>query len=211
MSVAIYMEGGGEGPNGRAALRRGMDGLLGPLKKLARRRAIRWKLTCCGPRNEAFRRFQDAVESGEDAVVVLLVDAEEPVAGTPRNHLQNRDGWRLGFATDDNVHLMVQTMESWIVADPDALRKYYGQGFNARALPTTQNLEEVAKRDIDRALRQATERTQKREYHKIRHASDLLQRIDAEVVMAKCRHCRRLFDELGQMIIRPERATTRER
>ena len=200
MSVAIYMEGGGDGGNGRAALRRGMDGLLGPLKELARRRAIRWRLVCCGPRNEAFRRYRDAVESTEDTVVVLLVDAEEPVTLTPRNHLQNRDRWQLGFATDDKVHLMVQTMETWIIADPDALAGYYGQGFNAGALPMRPNLEEEPKRDVERSIVRATENTQRGRYHKIRHASDLLQRMDAETVKARCRHCRRLFDELGRMI-----------
>ena len=35
---------------------------------------------------------------------------------------------------------------------------------------------------------------------RIRHASDLLQRMDAEKVKAKCRHCQRLFIELEQMI-----------
>ena len=33
--VAIYMEGGGRGPDTRAALRRGMDVLLGSLKQAA--------------------------------------------------------------------------------------------------------------------------------------------------------------------------------
>ena len=200
MSIAIYMEGGGDGKDAKAALRVGMDGLLGTLKQAARDRKLRWRLVCCGPRNQAFRRYQNAVESGEDAVVVLLVDAEEPVTLTPREHLRNGDRWELGFATDDKVHLMVQTMETWIVADPEALRRYYGQGFNAGALPMRPNLEEEPKRDVERSIVRATENTQRGRYHKIRHASDLLQRMDAETVKARCRHCRRLFDELGRMI-----------
>ena len=28
-----------------------------------------------------------------------------------------------------SVHLMVQTMEAWIVADADALNRYYGRSF----------------------------------------------------------------------------------
>ena len=198
--VAIYMEGGGDGGSGRAALRRGMDGLLGPLKELARSKAIRWRLVCCGSRRKAFDGFRGAVDNGDDAVVVLLVDAEEPVVGTPRDHLRNRDGWELGFATDDKVHLMVQTMETWIVADPEALRRYYGRGFNAGALPVRRNLEEEPKASVEDSLHRATERTKKGRYQKIRHASDLLQRMNAETVKARCRHCRRLFDELGRTI-----------
>ena len=199
--VAIYMEGGGDGRDGRAALRRGMDALLDSLKQAAREKAVRWKLVCCGPRDEAFRGFRNAMRNGDDAVLVLLVDAEGPVEREPRAHLQFRDGWDLTAADADSVYLMVQTMEAWIVADSEALRSYYGQGFNAAALPRAADLEVVDKQDVQRSLHQATERTRKGRYHKIRHASDLLQRIDAETVKAGCRHCRRLFDELGRMIV----------
>ena len=80
------------------------------------------------------------------------------------------------------------------------LRGYYGQGFNAGALPRRPNLEEVSKADVERSLKRATAGTQKGRYHKIRHASDLLQRIDPETVKARCRHCERLFIELGRLI-----------
>ena len=75
--IAIYMEGGGDGKENRAALRQGMDAFLQPLKEAARAKALHWKLVCCGTRNEAFQRFRDAVNSRDDAVNVLLVDAEE--------------------------------------------------------------------------------------------------------------------------------------
>ena len=118
----------------------------------------------------------------------------------PREYLAGRDDWDMTGTDANSVHLMVQTMETWIVADADALARYYGQHFNARALPGAANLERVAKRDVEDALRRATERTQKGRYHKIRHASELLQRMDAETVKTRCHHCRRLFDDLGQMI-----------
>ena len=98
------------------------------------------------------------------------------------------------------VHLMVQMMETWIVADPDALKAYYGQGFRANTLPRHQNLEEVSKRNIEQALDRATHGTQKEEYHKIKHAKDLLQRIDPMTVREKCPHCERLFDTLLRLI-----------
>ena len=131
---------------------------------------------------------------------MLLVDAEGPVDEDPRSHLQLRDEWDMQFAEEDTVHLMVQTMETWIVSDSDVLSRYYGQNFNKNMLPTAANLEEVAKADVARALDQATIRTLKGRYHKIRHASDLLKRIDVEKVKARCPHCKRLFDELKQMI-----------
>lgn len=198
--VAIYMEGGGTGRDSRAALRLGMDGLLGSLKQAAREKAIRWRLICCGPRDEALRGFRNAMRTASDGILVLLVDAEGPVESGPRAHLQARDKWDMKGVDARSVHLMVQMMEAWIVADADALSSYYEQGFNAGALPRAADLESVAKREVDRSLRRATERTGKGRYRKIAHASDLLQRIDAEKVKARCRHCERLSDELGGMI-----------
>lgn len=198
--VAIYMEGGGEGKDARAALRRGMDGFLRRLKDAARARAWRWNLVCCGPRDEALRGFRKAVMGGDNTVTVLLVDAEGPVNQPCREHLRQRDKWDLGFAEEDAVHLMVQTMETWIVADPAGLAAYYGRGFIQNALSNRTNLEEEPRADIERALNRATDRAGKGRYHKIRHASELLQRIDAERVQERCPHCRRLFDVVGRMI-----------
>ena len=194
------MEGGGEGNATKAALRQGMDTFLQPLKEAARDKALSWKLVCCGPRNEAFQRFQNAVNSGDDVVNVLLVDAEGPVKNPARRHLRDRDGWNLRFTPEETVHLMVQTMETWIVADAAALSQYYGQGFGTSKLPKATNLETVPKPTVERSLDEATEPTQKGRYHKIRHASDLLKRIDVESVKERCAHCQRLFDEVGRIV-----------
>ena len=198
--VAIYMEGGGDSRDAKAAIRQGMDRLLQPLKDAARARALHWKLVPCGGRDEAFRRFRDAVGNGDNAIVVLLVDAEGSVDRAPHLHLQSRDGWETGFADENTIHLMVQTMETWIVADPDALSRYYGQDFNGNVLPRTTKLEEVTKEDVARVLDRATERTRKGRYQKIKHASDLLKRIDVERVKARCPHCARMFREIERLI-----------
>ena len=197
--IAIYMEGGGEGNATKAALRQGMDAFLQPLKEAARDKALSWKLVCCGPRNEAFQRFKNAVNNSANAVNVLLVDAEGPVNQSAQRHLRDRDRWNLRFTPEETVHLMVQTMETWIVADAAALRIYYGRDFRENRLPTT-NLEGVPKADVERSLIEATKATQKGRYHKIKHASDLLKLIDVDSVKARCAHCRRLFDELGRIV-----------
>ena len=51
---------------------------------------------------------------------------------------------------------MVQTMEAWIVADVDALKRYYGQNFNTGLLPRATDLESVAKSEVEDSLRRAT-------------------------------------------------------
>ena len=194
--ITIYMEGGGDSKDGKVALRQGMDTLLAPLKRAAERNALHWKLVCCGSRSAALRDFRNAVQAGRGGFVAL-VDAEGPVSEDPRRHLASRDEWDVTFADDDAVHLMVQVMETWIVADADALADYYGKGFRRSALPGAKNLEDVPKIDVEQALRRATESTTKGRYHKIGHARDLLGRIDPRRVRQRCGHCDRLFNKLS--------------
>ena len=198
--IAIYMEGGGRGPASRGALRRGMDAFLIDLKNAAREKSWRWKLVCCGGREETFRAFRNAQGVG-DAIVVLLVDAEGPVDGSPRDHLRARDGWNMSDLDDKFVHLMAQVMEAWLVADPVTLSSYYGQGFAVNALPRAHNLETVAKPDIGNALERATRETRKGSYHKIHHASELLTRVEPKRARQRCFHCERMFAVTGRTIM----------
>lgn len=198
--IMIFMEGGGDKRDGKVALRQGMDALLAPLKLAAGNKALRWELTPCGSRNAAFRQFRNAVNAGKDAFVVLLVDAEAPVSMTPKQHLASRDGWEIDFVDEDAFHLMVQVMETWLIADADALATYYGHEFRRNVLPRRENLEDVPKRDVEQALNRATERTTKGRYHKIKHASALLREIDRCKVRKRCHHCDRLFKAVTEKI-----------
>lgn len=203
-SVAIYMEGGGTG-KGAAELRRGMNKFLGELKAAARSKGWQWNLVLCGSRHEAYDTFSSARDRArESEIIVLLVDAEAPVkAQTPVEHLRTRDGdeWDLTGVSAKHVHLMVQTMETWIVADSAALSAFYGPGFRANALPSRQNLEEEDKTAVANALYVATKETKtKGRYHKIRHASQLLELIDPGKVRKRCRHCELLFSTLGAVL-----------
>ena len=205
MNLAIYMEGGGDGKNAKSALREGMEVFLAEIKDACRSRNWHWKLVCCGSRNEAHKRFQNTRTNGDSGIVILLVDSEAPVTMDPLDHLTSRDEWDLHGVDSDMVHLMVQTMETWIVADREALKDYYGQRFRANALPRRQNLEEVSKDDIGESLTSATAGTQKGTYHKIRHTRHLLQRIKPATVRQRCGHCERLFATLLNLIGRNDR------
>lgn len=99
---------------------------------------------------------------------------------------------------------MVQVMETWIVADTDALEKYYGRGFRPNQLPRRQDLEEVSKESVATALERTTAETTKGTYHKIRHASDLLARLDPKRVKERCRHFRTMWEWLECRLAHPE-------
>ena len=194
--IAVYVEGGGDTTQQKADLRQGFDSLLEPVKSSARAKRLGWKLACCGDRRAAYEAFINGVRMNPGAINVLLVDSEDPIApetGDPARdaaarvaHLRQRDGWDLSATSAERVHLMVRCMEAWIVADPDALTVYYGQGFSPTVLPARLNLEEEPKSDVNDKLARATRGTQKGEYGKIKHASQLLQRIDPARVAQRC-------------------------
>ena len=103
---------------------------------------------------------------------------------------------------ETQCHLMVQVMESWFVADSAALKSFYSDGFNAKALPKSKDVETVDKDTVLKALDNATRKAKKGKYHKIKHASDLLSRLDPAVVRSASRHCDCLFRTLEELIER---------
>jgi hypothetical protein len=95
---------------------------------------------------------------------------------------------------------MVQTVEAWLVADVDAVSKFYGQGFNANTIPKNPNVEQISKEDLESTLKRATRNTPKGEYHKIKHGPKLLGQVDVSKVRKAAPHCDRLFVTLeGKM------------
>ncbi len=163
---------------------------------------MRWNLVMCGSRSETCERFLGEMSSSLDEFPVLLVDSDAEVNKAPKAHLAEMTGsaWAWDQALEEQVHLMVQTMETWLVADVEALRAYYGRHFKSNVLPKRQDLEKLPKENVGSALARASRRTQKGEYHKIDHASELLSRVDPEKVRRRCRHCKRLFDTLTSVI-----------
>ncbi len=172
------------------------------LRTMARERNIRWSVIPCGSRNNAFRNFKIALRQHGQAFNVLLVDSEGPVKDAPWVHLKQRDGWTRPEASDDQCQLMVETMEAWLIADPDALKQSYGVHFDRHQLPSPgRNVEAIAKHRLARMLKLATRNTGKGEYHKTRHAPRLLGAVDVTRVRESASHCERLFRILENMMM----------
>lgn len=198
VKIRIYIEGGGDDNNTKRQIRQGFSNFLKELVDIARNKRIRWQIIICGSRHHAFRDFKNALESHPDAFNVLLVDSEAAVNKTPWEHLKDRDKWESLDVDDTHCHLMVQVMESWFIADIDALKRFYGQGFKENAIPKNPNVEKINKLELESALKIATKDTSKGEYHKIKHGAILLAQVNVTKVRSASPHCDRLFKILAE-------------
>lgn len=154
----------------------------------------------CGSREETIALFSHALATHSDAFNVLLIDADHPVSTTPAEHVRRHFKRTWKTLRNGQCHLMVQIMEAWFLADVEALREFYAKGFHAKAIPPTADVEAIPKESVLSALKAATQRTQKGEYHKIRHASELLRRIRTSEVRKASKHCDALFKALEQTV-----------
>ena len=156
MSARLYIEGGGDGKAGKIRCREGFRNLLDKCGFRGRMPS----LIACGSRNSAYGRFKSAQELGlTKGYVALLIDSEEPpsIIDETWDHLLRRDGWqRPRGAQDEQVLFMTTCMETWIVADHDALRAHFGQGFQLSALPQRDDLERRARDEVLAKLMHAT-------------------------------------------------------
>jgi hypothetical protein len=204
-AIVIYVEGGGDpkDKDKRQALRLGFEAFLGDLRRAARDRNMDLRVVPHGGRDETYRAFVEALEYDRDDLNVLLLDSEASVAGPCWSHIATyRDkNWPLTADDDSVCHLMVQAMEAWLVADPEALARFYIRGFDATKLPSTDTIESKSPRELSIALKRATRKTGRPErYHKLRHAPEILRLLNAEKVRAACPHCDRLFQFLSDQI-----------
>jgi hypothetical protein len=195
--IRIYIEGGGDTNNTKRTLRLGLDEFFKEIHKKAKQKNIKFSIIPSGSDGSSYKNFQRALQSHPDAFNVLLVDSDTAVTTTPRQHL-NR--WDFSNVSDDQIHLMVQIMESWYLAHVEALKDFYGQGFQDKALPKNPKVEEIPKNDVYDGLIKATKNTSKKTYNKILHASEILKKLEAKKARKAAPHCESLFHTLEEKI-----------
>ena len=157
MSAAIFIEGGKLGEDSKemdVRCRKAFHALLDPI--CPKRKP---SLHPCGGRDRAFKDFRTAHKQGRATFVALLVDSEDRVEdlNKPWEHLKERDNWdRPKGAEDDQVLFMTTCMETWIVADREALRSHFKHKLHENALPPQNDLEQRERHDVLGKLEHAT-------------------------------------------------------
>ena len=198
VKAALYIEGGGtSGRLGQLFRNAWRDffisaGLSGNLPRVVRG----------GGRQQTFDQFEAAVGARRaNELPILVVDSEGPVVSgrSVWEHLQAKDRRaRPPGVGDEQAFLMVQVMETWLLADRAALRDYFGASFRENRLPSQSNLESIAKETVQRSLEHATADCNKR-YDKGRVSFEVLERINPDAVSERCAHAKALLDFLRSL------------
>jgi len=199
----LYVEGGGGGDSLRTECREAFSKFL---EKAGLRGAMP-RIVACGSRNDAYGRFCTALGQGQKAF--LLVDSEGPVEALlaegppegwrPWEYLRRHDdNWTKPASSSElDCHLMVQVMESWFLADKEALAAFFGQGFHMNALLSPSAVEAVAKKDVFHGLKQASRQCKtKAPYDKGQHSFKILASINPEKICKASPWAKRFIDIL---------------
>ena len=191
--VRVFIEGGSSGRASDRVFKEAWTafftaaGLAGRLPRIVRGEG----------RSATFRKFTTARRRANE-VFLLLVDSEGPVAPdhSAWQHLRNWDNWdQPPGAADDGAYLMVQVMETWFLADREALRGFFGPQLNENHFREWPNLEEVHKDTALNALERAASNCPK-PYSKGKVSFELLGQIDPQRVAVACPHAKELLDYL---------------
>lgn len=203
VKVTVLVEGAGEDNSLKSVARQNLACLLSKLR-LTSKPSIEFH----GTRRAAFDRLRHALgRPSNGTCFFLLVDAEEPfVLSTDPNekhhrwaHVRNRNGdnWpRPDTATDEHLHFMATAMETWIIADQDAIRSRFPKEFNDRAITDDLDWENLSTDRVQALLRKATGER----YKKGKVSFELLGRVDPQTLRAKCLHAERFFSALERLL-----------
>ncbi len=160
MSSYIYIEGGANGPGSKYLKAKCQEAFHKLLDRMGVKRKPR--LVACGGRGEVYDRFVIEHSKSAEGYVAMWIDGEEPVAhpNAAWQHLQNVETvpkWtKPAGAQDDQVLFMTTCMETWIVADRETLRKYYGHKLHEPSLPPLVALENRGRHSVQDSLDRAT-------------------------------------------------------
>lgn len=198
MRIVLCVEGGGDTNATQIDCRKAFSTLLERAGFAGRMPQI----IACGSRNSAFKVFKSKLQKSDGHVAVLLVDSEDPVTeSSPWAHLKIRDNWDQPPSTADaQAQLMTTCMETWISADLEALKNFFGQHLNVNKLLPISNLEERPRDQVQAALTSATSACGRdRAYKKGERSFRVLANINPNVLMQRLRYFKRFVEDLTKL------------
>ncbi len=154
------------------------------------------KVQACGGRDDTIALFNRAVREKVADVILLLVDSDGlvPDGMSAKEYLRSKTSRLWANAKEDQIHLMVQCMEAWFLADREALAEFYGQTVSKSKWLRRTDIERIE--DAEELLKKATKNSGK-EYVKS-HGFFLIGMVNPDKVRKVAKHCDRLLRKLEQ-------------
>lgn len=197
VNVKIFVEGGGDSKKLHVRSREGFRKLITNSGFMGRMPSI----VSCGGRKNAYDLFGTFLKSAKrDEFPMLLVDSEDPVTTGPWDHLKVRDNWdRPVGARDDQAQLMATCMETWMMADPEALREFFGTCLRESALLPARDLERRSRQELLEALKHATEDCgRNKRYDKDERSFQILGELNPETLQENLLYFGRFIEALKE-------------
>jgi len=136
-----------------------------------------------------------------DEYPILLVDSEDPISSDrPWDHLCVRDRWdRPVGAEDEQAQMMATCMETWIMADHEALHKVFGSCLREGTLIPVNDLEERSRQELLESLKSATNNCGKNKgYDKGKRSFQILAELNTRSLEKNLRYFCRFKETLGR-------------
>lgn len=179
----LFVEGEPNTPNGD--LRQGLHKLLEQSLK-----GKLPKMILGGGKSQTIKKFKTNKLNAQQ--FLLLIDLDKPEEYLNGDLEENEL-----TAYAENVFYMVLEMENWFLSQPDILDKFYGKDNNGKLI--SQKLPKKKAIEIahpDEELQRLTKSTKKGEYHKIKHAVELLKLLDCSKLESDFTEFKRLVEKL---------------
>ena len=186
VTACIFLEGGASGAHSKELTTRCQQAFHKLLDRMGFK-GRKPKLVACGGRGAVYERFCTAQRAGTCDYVAMWIDSEEPIVNIELawKHLDavtTVPAWeRPDDANDEQVVFMTTCMETWIVADREALRSHYGTSMQESALPPLNLLERRNRHDVQESLTRAT-RECKNAYAKGKQSYLIFGELDPDVL-----------------------------
>jgi hypothetical protein len=169
--VTLFIEGTSDDTNGD--LRQGFENLL--KKELAGKMP---SIKLGDGIHPTIAKFSKA-----EGVKFLLIDLD----GAAETKKERLKALKL---PESQTFFMVQTMEAWFLSQPDMLNDFYKKDLKISKRPP----QEIPK--PDKELERLTKHTDKKEYHKVRHAVELLGKLDVNQLKEDFSDVKDLIEQL---------------
>ena len=195
--VTLYIEGGEKGKAAEARFREFWHKLF---ENILRFKGRKFRIFSGGGRDDAYDDLCIGLKTASLGKAhgdnfALLIDSERSIDFVYSGNCQTDDEQILSFLNKhygwekpqgyvaNHIFLMVSSMESWILADTDSLKRHYGDCFNLKS--TRANPESLSPEEAYRILRKATETCDK-PYKKGSGSFEVLAKLDPEIIAKRC-------------------------